>query len=152
MVLIIVNGLNSDIKNRPVKSLLVDGFPDHVNEDEVRIFLLEKIPNAQGVRTFCNIFPKAAIVRLGSDADVTSVINQVSNLQMGYRSLEIKESKCEKCEIKEGSIRTDPLTGEEEMIELLRCVRCKIAWYCGRECQEEDWPYHKLNCNIYIRR
>ena len=107
---------------------------------------MEKIPNARDVRIYK--FPRAALVRLKSGADVTNVINQVSNLRMGDKSLEIKESKCQRCEIKEGSIWTDLLTGEEE-IGLLRCIRCKMVWYCGRDCQEEDWPYHKPNCNRY---
>lgn len=29
---------------------------------------------------------------------------------------------------------------------LKRCGRCKNAWYCNRECQERDWPFHKQNC------
>ena len=129
--------------------MLVDGLKCRVNEDEVRNFLLENIPNARGVRAFKR-FSKVAVVELEFDADVASVINQVSNLRFGDRSLEIKETKCKICEIEDGSIRIDPLTGEEEIIDLERCAGCRMAWYCGRECQTEDWPYHKPNCIKYI--
>jgi len=29
-----------------------------------------------------------------------------------------------------------------------KCGRCKIAIYCGRECQQKDWPNHKPFCNV----
>lgn len=25
--------------------------------------------------------------------------------------------------------------------------RCNLRWYCGRECQKEDWKVHKARCN-----
>lgn len=28
-----------------------------------------------------------------------------------------------------------------------KCGRCKLARYCNRQCQEEDWPWHKLVCS-----
>ena len=30
--------------------------------------------------------------------------------------------------------------------KLLTCGRCKIAKYCGKECQKQDWPSHKQRC------
>lgn len=30
--------------------------------------------------------------------------------------------------------------------KMLRCAKCKIARYCGRECQLADWKEHKKNC------
>ncbi len=29
---------------------------------------------------------------------------------------------------------------------LLRCTRCEEAYYCGRECQKQDWRDHKHSC------
>ncbi|XP_059485616.1 zinc finger MYND domain-containing protein 10 [Neocloeon triangulifer] len=28
-----------------------------------------------------------------------------------------------------------------------RCSKCKKAWYCGRDCQLQHFPYHKKECN-----
>ncbi|KYO23857.1 histone-lysine N-methyltransferase SMYD3-like [Alligator mississippiensis] len=30
--------------------------------------------------------------------------------------------------------------------DLLRCSQCKIARYCGKRCQKEDWQDHKREC------
>lgn len=30
--------------------------------------------------------------------------------------------------------------------KLLKCTRCKSAFYCGRECQKVDWVNHKPHC------
>lgn len=58
-----------------------------------------------------------------------------------------KASKCKTCEVEDGSIRTDPETGEEKKVKLERCAKCRMVWYCGKECQQQNWPYHKPNCH-----
>jgi hypothetical protein len=30
--------------------------------------------------------------------------------------------------------------------EMMRCARCKVVGYCGREHQKEDWKVHKRSC------
>jgi hypothetical protein len=37
--------------------------------------------------------------------------------------------------------------------KLLKCARCKVATYCQRDCQVEDWKIgkHKLACQSYAR-
>ncbi|CAA7269782.1 unnamed protein product [Cyclocybe aegerita] len=27
-----------------------------------------------------------------------------------------------------------------------KCARCKSMWYCSRECQKLDWPFHRRDC------
>ena len=27
-----------------------------------------------------------------------------------------------------------------------RCAGCLCVWYCGRQCQAEDWPRHRMQC------
>ena len=29
---------------------------------------------------------------------------------------------------------------------LLRCGRCRQVWYCNRECQKHDYPFHMVEC------
>ncbi|XP_011296730.1 zinc finger MYND domain-containing protein 10 [Fopius arisanus] len=29
-----------------------------------------------------------------------------------------------------------------------KCSKCKIVWYCGRECQVKDWTTHKDQCEM----
>ncbi|KAK5680922.1 hypothetical protein LTS10_006680 [Elasticomyces elasticus] len=31
---------------------------------------------------------------------------------------------------------------------LLKCGRCKAAYYCTKDCQAKDWPFHKLACKL----
>ena len=69
-------------------TLFVDHLPNGFSQVEVQNFLQENIPNAQNVRVPMEIMHPHlnmgfAFVELGSDADITSVINQVSNLEMG---------------------------------------------------------------------
>ena len=81
--------------------------------------------------------------KLKSDADVTNVLDQVSNLRMGDKTLQINRAKCKTCEVADGSIWFYPWTGEEEKVILERCARCKVVWYCGKKCQQQSWRYHK---------
>jgi len=30
--------------------------------------------------------------------------------------------------------------------KMLKCSRCKMAWYCSKECQRADWAGHKQEC------
>lgn len=30
--------------------------------------------------------------------------------------------------------------------KLLKCSGCQYVYYCGRECQKESWPIHKIEC------
>jgi len=29
-----------------------------------------------------------------------------------------------------------------------RCSRCRIEWYCSRECQVQSWKAHKTVCDL----
>ncbi|XP_068084363.1 zinc finger MYND domain-containing protein 10 [Anabrus simplex] len=31
-----------------------------------------------------------------------------------------------------------------------RCSRCKVTWYCGRECQVQHWPSHRSECEAKV--
>jgi len=36
---------------------------------------------------------------------------------------------------------------EEKRGDFKRCGACKNAFYCSKECQNEDWQNHKKNCS-----
>jgi len=48
-----------------------------------------------------------------------------------------EDKKCELCDKK---------------TDLLRCSRCKTAWYCGTRHQQEHWPRHQRLCKPYRPR
>ena len=31
-------------------------------------------------------------------------------------------------------------------VKHMKCSRCKLRYYCSRECQKQDWPNHKQMC------
>ena len=37
---------------------------------------------------------------------------------------------------------------KKERSSLMVCSKCRIAHYCSRECQIEDWPSHKCTCDV----
>ena len=39
-----------------------------------------------------------------------------------------------------------PLCSECDEIGSQRCSKCKVKYYCGRECQKLGWPKHKKTC------
>ena len=36
--------------------------------------------------------------------------------------------------------------------KLLLCGQCKVAWFCGAECQRISWPNHKMDCRNSMMR
>lgn len=33
-------------------------------------------------------------------------------------------------------------------IKLKRCNKCRSVWYCSKECQTQNWKYHKSDCKL----
>ncbi|XP_022333750.2 uncharacterized protein LOC111130800 isoform X1 [Crassostrea virginica] len=38
-------------------------------------------------------------------------------------------------------------TCKEKKNTMKRCTRCRLVYYCSRECQAKDWPIHKTSCS-----
>ncbi|KAJ9086421.1 SET and MYND domain-containing protein 3 [Entomophthora muscae] len=44
------------------------------------------------------------------------------------------------------------ITVFSECLSLSRCSKCKLAWYCSKDCQLRDWAvYHKKECVSYAK-
>ncbi|KAJ7681136.1 hypothetical protein B0H17DRAFT_1206074 [Mycena rosella] len=37
-------------------------------------------------------------------------------------------------------------SAREPLVTLLQCNNCKHIYYCSKECQRENWKYHKVEC------
>lgn len=48
---------------------------------------------------------------------------------------------CENCGLCE--LSTAPTAWPEAF---QRCSACKYVWYCSKDCQAKDWPFHRLWC------
>ena len=73
-------------------------------------------------------------------------IEKYSPLEPKYRSMEetlnspiTPANQCGFCDGK-------PEAGKN----LLRCSRCKVVRYCGRDCQSKDWKFHKKGCALIL--
>jgi hypothetical protein len=71
--------------------------------------------------------------------EAKSVMRQVSSnldtLPDGSRLYDKKLRVCAKCQ-----------KGEPDGIQMSKCSRCKVVYYCNRECQVADWKVHKKKC------
>ena len=48
----------------------------------------------------------------------------------------LEDPKCEEC----GALATQ------------RCSKCKMAWYCSRDCQLRQWKKHKPICSVFAEQ
>lgn len=48
----------------------------------------------------------------------------------------LEDPKCEEC----GDLATQ------------RCSKCKMAWYCSRDCQLRQWKKHKPICGVFAEQ
>ncbi|KAJ5108829.1 hypothetical protein N7456_005504 [Penicillium angulare] len=37
-------------------------------------------------------------------------------------------------------------TGEDTGNPMFKCGKCKVSWYCDKDCQRGHWKYHKSEC------
>lgn len=61
--------------------------------------------------------------------------------EAGLRAEWLAEARCWNATCKSRSYEE-----EGRMTRNKRCRRCRKVWFCSVECQKEEWPYHKEEC------
>mmetsp|Transcript_27072 Transcript_27072/g.58034 ORF Transcript_27072/g.58034 Transcript_27072/m.58034 type:complete len:653 (-) Transcript_27072:2371-4329(-) len=60
-----------------------------------------------------------------------------------------RRKRCTRCFFQEG----DEDSSGMRRNTFGRCSKCRVAYYCSRSCQAEDWKeQHKLECRYYVKR
>jgi len=75
----------------------------------------------------------------GSGRDYWNECHQ--DLATGY----IKQ--CNYCKIIDGKRRDQDIK-----TKFLSCGKCKWVCYCSKQCQEDDWPDHKMKCKMICKQ
>jgi hypothetical protein len=50
-----------------------------------------------------------------------------------------------KCRVTNSCRHCDTMETQMDGVKLMQCRRCKMAYYCNKECQVADWKDHKKN-------
>lgn len=58
-------------------------------------------------------------------------ISPAKNIGMIRNRVTARSTRCAKC-------------GREG--RLMRCARCRVVYYCSKECQRKDWEHHRRAC------
>ncbi len=74
------------------------------------------------------------IIRIKTDQGNTINITSQSNLKTKYPKTYKVKKKCANCNIMRNK-------------ELKKCGGCRKIYYCGNECQRNNWKYHKNKCS-----
>ncbi|CAG2117890.1 unnamed protein product, partial [Medioppia subpectinata] len=55
-------------------------------------------------------------------------------------------------DIRQKSLKCDYCfnTSNKSSAQLKRCSKCLQMFYCGKQCQREDWYWHKYECPVYV--
>ena len=85
----------------------------------------------------------AAALRCLSHAEVVTLVKAPLMLSSADTTLRVQRSKervalqnCQACGKSETAMKT-----------FKKCQRCKVAVYCGKDCQKADWKAHKKLCS-----
>eukprot|EP01104_Vermistella_antarctica_P018771 TRINITY_DN7083_c0_g2_i1.p1 TRINITY_DN7083_c0_g2~~TRINITY_DN7083_c0_g2_i1.p1 ORF type:complete len:179 (+),score=23.59 TRINITY_DN7083_c0_g2_i1:294-830(+) len=53
---------------------------------------------------------------------------------------------CDQCQEEEVNWKTTSLADQKPKPTFKRCSRCRVTYYCSRECQLKHWSVHKKTC------
>lgn len=62
---------------------------------------------------------------------------QTTDQALGHKLGNSRVRLCRNCDTWEG----------KELLPFKACSRCKVVYYCSKECQVEDWAEHKPSCH-----
>jgi hypothetical protein len=89
--------------------------------------------------------PTAAVLKSLTDTEIHKIVVAPLNCKGGGDPLESKQATqktalqtCAKCGRKENYIS-----------QFKKCTQCKVTYYCGRDCQKDDWKAHKKACSEF---
>ncbi|KAL7467745.1 hypothetical protein ACHAXS_007983 [Conticribra weissflogii] len=78
-----------------------------------------------------------------------SLFNPPTNLLTEEEHYRDENRRCARCFFSERNV-DETTVGRKQKFG--RCSKCKVAFYCCRSCQEEDWnQQHKLECQYYSK-
>jgi len=87
--------------------------------------------------------------RLQLTPDIQNFLKSLAEVQNGFDGISIKSgvesSKVKRCCVKCG-------ISEGTKGKLMQCSRCKLAYYCSKDCQKADWKSHKEFCKTVSKQ
>ncbi|CAH1796986.1 unnamed protein product [Owenia fusiformis] len=118
-----------DIAVKYLKGSAEGGFPEA--QRELGKLYLEGDMNVEKNTAACKLWLEKA---QANDAIAKRLLNKLSFPADGTVRKMCHNESCNKLE------------GEGGIEKLLKCTRCRVAFYCGKECQKAHWKLHKKVC------
>ncbi|KAH9208677.1 hypothetical protein DL95DRAFT_394976 [Leptodontidium sp. 2 PMI_412] len=84
----------------------------------------------------CPVCPKPSC-NMGARQNIQTIMSEIAGSPAGT-------DEHDKAEKVKGEVM--PCNVCEKVDKTFKCARCKIAFYCGKERQAQDWPSHKRAC------
>ncbi|KAF2179438.1 hypothetical protein K469DRAFT_694128 [Zopfia rhizophila CBS 207.26] len=134
----------------------------HFHERLIRLseVLTERVQQCISENIFCEAVSQTVVGSSVNDADIEDLDERAKAMAI---EKQYKESIRAKDALMHDPSSAKPRRADQERAigeEQESCVicdasparqddRCKSAWYCSTQCQEVDWPSHKLLCRKY---
>mmetsp|Transcript_5810 Transcript_5810/g.8719 ORF Transcript_5810/g.8719 Transcript_5810/m.8719 type:complete len:406 (+) Transcript_5810:58-1275(+) len=83
---------------------------------------------------------------LMSPEQIPSFLRSFAQVKNGLDGISHHESKDETPKVKDCCVNCGISEDTSTKGKLMQCSRCKLAYYCSKECQRADWKKHKVFC------